>query len=242
MNATNYIRVGTEVCFFKGKGGKPVAYSDTGKVILCKNKIRTGYARLKTVEERDRCFLVNADHIVKDMYSGIDYDDFIKALPLHGYNIGFDYMYKNTFNESMESHIYAYNLKTGVVIVAETLKPRANESTNFDTLYMYLPNVPCNPFIKTPNFSHGSSDMVVFDFSCSWRKVDILSYIDSIMQNYSASNIWPKEASLSLRNFEEESGGNNHLDRLLAAPEALCLFKNCNFLKEIMTGEEIKAL
>lgn len=241
MNATNYIRVGTEVCFFKGKGGRPVAYSDTGKVILCKNKIRTGYARLKTIEEKDRCFLVNADHIVKDIYSGIDYDDFIKVLPLHGYKIGFDHKFKDNTTGTMESHIYAYNLKTGVVILAETYTPHKIQI--FNSIYVYLPNVSCHYFIRDPLFVSGNSTMTKLDLANAYQRYNLLTYIDLILSRHGSINTWPKDASLLLYNYSERKTNNiNYYERLLEAPESLCLFKNCDFLKEIMRDAEIETL
>ena len=74
------IEVGSEVCFFEGKKEKPVAYTALGKVILCKHKIPLGYARVTSVEEREKYYLVTAEHIVRDLYSGIDYNDFIQVL------------------------------------------------------------------------------------------------------------------------------------------------------------------
>lgn len=47
------INVGDEICFFEGKGDKPVAYGTYGKVVLCKHKVPLGYARVLTVEEKE---------------------------------------------------------------------------------------------------------------------------------------------------------------------------------------------
>lgn len=130
------VKVGDVINFVEGKKNRQVSFfTNPGKVIICKHKIPIGYAEILSVEEKDKCFLVTAKHTIKDIYYNITYDDFIKTISLFGYRIGFDREF--TGDDGMQEHqIFAYNLKTKVVIVAETFNQNA-----FNNIEVYLPSI-----------------------------------------------------------------------------------------------------
>ena len=96
------LEVGDEVLFFEGKKNRNIAYFWDGKVILCKNKISKGYAKITSAEDRGNFFLVTAKHIIKDYYEGISYDEFMKLLPMFGFKIGYNLEFENPYTKEDE--------------------------------------------------------------------------------------------------------------------------------------------
>jgi len=244
MSYEKKLEVGTNVCFFEGKKDRPVAYTDIGKVILCKHRIPLGYAKIKSVEDKGNYFLVMADHIVKDIYSGIDYDDFIAVLPLHGFKIGFDRTFihrYNSGNEIQEHQIYAYNLKNNVVIVAETFKWEDSNRVGFNAIDVYCPQVSVFNFNRCGYVELGSKNMTVFNLVRQNNGYDLLKWINNIMKDIK-NPFWPEDDYPSLWTYEDteitdENGnwnlGERHLAKLLDAPESFKIFKGCKFLEKI---------
>ena len=247
----NDIKVGSEVCFFEGKKDRPVAYDSLGKVILCKHDISLGYAKVKTVEEKDNFYLVTAEHIIKDVYSGINYDEFLKVLPLHGYKVGFDRIFKHnslSMGEYIDEHqIFAYNLQNKVVITAETFNWDDKQKNQFNTIRIYLPGANCFScgacYYKM--FSQGNGEMSIFDAgSTSRNETDVLARMNELAERFGGD--WPADEYPSLwtyaksDNVEHDDDGNWilgewSLQRLkLADPECLQIFKGCNWLKELV--------
>lgn len=57
------IRKDDIILFVKGNNERPIGYTLSGKVILCKNDITLGYAKVKSVEEREKVILVEAENV-----------------------------------------------------------------------------------------------------------------------------------------------------------------------------------
>jgi len=221
---------------------------DNGKVILCQYKIPLGYAKIKSVEDRGNYFLVTAEHIVKDVYTGIDYDDFIKVLPLHGFNIGFDQIFTHKYTddeETQEHQIYAYNLKNNVIIIAKTFTWKGDTRKGFNSINVYCPQVSVFNFSHCGCISHGTNTMTVFDLVRGSGDVDLLQWINSIMEGVE-NPIWSEDDYPILWTYEDndttdEKGnwhlGKKHFQRLLEAPESLKIFNGYKFLKELKVSK-----
>ena len=76
--------------FIKGRNERPVGYTTLGKVILCKNDITLGYVKVKSVEEREKVILVEAENILYDYYKEMGYKEFLKLLSIFNFKIGYD--------------------------------------------------------------------------------------------------------------------------------------------------------
>lgn len=246
----NKVEVGHEVCFFEGKDERPVTYDILGKVILCKHPISIGYAKLTSVEERDKCYLVTAEHVARDIYSGITYEEFLQVLPLHGFKLGFDRTFvHDTFdNITVDEHqVFAYNPKNRAVIVGETFTFPCEDSMEvvFNSLRTHLPGVSCFLFQRNRMFHCGGRGITVLDAgSTSRNEFGILEYTNMVMSKYGGR--WPKDEYPSLWTYEksdnkelDEEGnwilGKWSLQRLkLADPECLKIFEGCDWLKELI--------
>ena len=179
------MKKGTEVIFKEGKNNRPVAFTEEGKVILCKHKIPLGYAKVKTVEDKGTYFLVTADHIdPKDYYYGINYEEFLKVLPLYGFKVGYDIPFKSPYGEYDERQILAYNLDNHCIIVAETF----DNKDCFNSINLYCPNLSCFEFYShMEGFTHGSGALSVFNIS--FRKCDnTFSVFDRVMKQIKDTN------------------------------------------------------
>lgn len=246
MQETGKIKIGDEIIFFEGRDGKNVAYNPFGKVILCVHDIPLGYAKVKkVVAEKERVILVRAQHIIRDLYSGITYDDFIKVLPKFDYKIGFDREFENTLGgvDTMEHHIYAYNMNTGVIINACTITSDLSHKQCFDEISVYLPNVSAYNNIRHHGYVRGGQDLTVFDFANSYHRYDILKDIDNILYLVDHSFIdryWSHLRNVTLTTYMDDCLDREYSNaRLKLAPESLKLFKNCEFLYDILSEEEI---
>ena len=239
------VEVGDEICFFEGKNNKPVAYIWTGKVILCKHKIPLGYARVKSVEDRGKFFLVTAEHIVKDVYSGIDYEDFLKVLPLHGFKIGYDKTFEaDHFDEGVkiEHQVFAYNLQNRVVIVANTFT-RENGRMKFNSINTYCPNLGFFKYHRNVHFSNGSADMCCFDLEYGFNHKDLLDWVNKQMEDVIA--VWPENDYPSMWDYAQHESfdkdghwnlGEVNLRKLLDAPMEVLkvVFNGCVWAKKLL--------
>ena len=244
MEMREELMVGDEVVFFEGKKNKPVAYMWDGKVILCKHKIPLGYAKILTVEDKERYYLVTAEHIVKDVYSEIDYDDFIRVLPLHGFKLGYDKTFQaNHWDEGIktEHQIFAYNPENKVVIVANTFTTRGRQK--FNTIETYCPGLNIFNYNRNKTVSHGSSLLTVFDLERGYSLSDLLAWVSKQMDG--VDSVWPKNEYPSLWTYEDKGSyddngnwnlGKSNLKKLLDAPiEVLnVVFKGCNWAESLI--------
>lgn len=237
------LKVGDEVLFFEGKNNRNIAYFWDGKVIICKNKISKGYARITSIEDRGNFFLVMAEHIIKDYYEDISYDEFMKLLPMFGFKIGYNLEFKNKHAKEdgthpIENQIFAYNLELGMIIVAETWSIWGEKT--FNTINVYCPYM--NAFTNPIGLFCGSVDMSVLNL-CNIDKsiTNVLKNI-CIAQKENveyASNLWPMDEVPLLFNYSESNDGGNLWERtitriLLVDKEIDSLFVNVDSMKPIL--------
>lgn len=239
------LEVGTVICFVTGKKEKPVSYTSSGKVILCRYNIPLGYAEIKTVEDKGNYYLVTAVHIIKDLYPGINYEDFVKVVPLFGYKIGFDRTFINPHWNNEEHQIFVYNLDNKVCIVAETFTKEGRGSIEFNSIKIYLPGKCIFDLRKNRLVSHGSACLTVLDACYSFSEIGILDYVSGIMNDVKKKKgeiKWPQDESPSLWTYEDKSTddngnwilGDTTIQRLRLAPsECLSIFEGCDFLKKL---------
>lgn len=242
----NDIQVGSEICFFEGKDNKLVARDLYGKVILCKHKIPFGYAKVLSVEEREKYYLVTAEHIIKDIYSGINYEEFLQVLPLHGFKLGFDRIFDHEMDGiTLEEHqVFAYHPENKSVLVGETFKWEENSRMTFNSLRIYLPGASCVSFQRNRMFYSGSNQISVLDVGSTSRgEIGVLAYVNDMMSRFGGDwpeieypNLWTYEKSDNKEHDEDGNWilGKWSLQRLkLADPECLKIFKGCKWLKEL---------
>lgn len=231
--------VGTDICFFVGKKNRPVAFMPSGKVILCRHKISIGYAKVTSVEEKSNYFLVDAEHIAKDVYTGIDYEDFMAVLPMHGFKVGFDRKFINPHWGNEEHQIYAYNMDNYVIIVAETFSWEGKGRTEFNRIQVYCPQLPYRIVHRCRFATIGFSDMTVFNLAVADnQKCDLLSWINGLMKDRLKK--WPVNESPSFWTYADDADDelsdedDNTIVRILEAPlESMEIFKGCKFLEEL---------
>lgn len=238
----NYdLKVGDDVVFFEGRRGRSIAYSPSGKVVLCNHPIELGFAKIKIVEERDRFYLVTADHIVKDVYKDIVYEEFMEVLKLFNYKVGLDTLFTG-MNGTDEHFIYAYNLEFNTIIVAETFTRSYEDKLRFNSIKVYLPGVSCRDFIRSSVFSSGSESYVMLDLAFAQTRTS--SYLEMVKKCMSRVELrrYPKDFYPILWDYTESIGLNNEgttnlgkrcLNKLLLVPESLQIFEGCSWLPEL---------
>lgn len=250
IDTYNEVQVGDEIVFFEGKNEKPVAYCEFGKVILCRHKIPLGYARVTSVEDKGRYFLVTAEHIVKDLYAGILYDDFIKALPVQGYEIGFDRIFKNESGGEIydEHQILAYNKEIGTVIVAETFSAWGDRRMN--SIYVSCPNMDIGSVMKNRYFHSGGGYMATLNLAHNTgNDYDLLKMVEHLVGCDGAR--WPDNAHLYLWTYADKETSLNGerlslwestICRIYAAPELMNMLRNCDFMIKVAALKKKGAL
>ena len=224
-----------------------MGYTLSGKVILCKNDITLGYVKVKSVEEREKVILVEAENVLYDYYNGMNYNDFLKLLQIFNFKIGYDlpfvysYYKEKDENENViygnknEHQIFAYNLDYNVVIVAET----RNERKNFNSIEVYCPNINGHK-IRSKMFESGTSIMAKFNPVFHSYYIPPLHSIIKMMKTVSKE--WPKNETISLSHYEDRSTiepfklWDKTINRILLVPSEVDeIFKNCERMKPIWT-------
>ncbi len=238
------------ILFVHGKDKKPVAYSNTGKVILCKHRISYGWAHVISVEERANVYLVKAISIIWDYHPEMNYSEFMELLPRLGFKIGFDipFVYNSVlligsnsnpiYAHKNEHEIFAYNLANNMAIVATTW----DNGKLFNSIEVYCPGIDGTSSL---NKCRGSHNMAIFDITLS--KINSpLKYCISMVEDVRQGNEgieWSKSNSISLWNYADadnlsnsENLWNTTIDRILLAPaEVDEIFKNCERMKPILS-------
>ena len=158
----NLVKVNHIVRATVGKNNNVVAYDDYGKIVLFKNNVYTGWVKITSVKEKEKCYIVTGENVYGyDFYKeyeeeGVesiktcDYEEFKQVLINNGYTIGFEYPFKYEmydglvddiaiYHQTEEIQIFAYDIKTGVVIVGETW----DNKKSFISIEVTIPNVSC---------------------------------------------------------------------------------------------------
>lgn len=154
-----------------------IGYTDNGKVILSRNNdATTGYYKLRNIEEKENVIIADTERIAYDYFPNIDYNEFLNALNYNGFKIGFieDFHYPSNVSTEVDHLIFAYDMETHMVIVAETI----NSGRDFNRIECYCPGM--NFFnVGSRIASHGNSSMTIF----SLLKEDIFNKNEGIIHN-----------------------------------------------------------
>lgn len=237
------LKVGDEVLFVRGKKNRNIAYFEDGKVILCKNKISKGYARITSVEDRGKYFLVTAEHILKDYYEDISYDEFMKLLPMFGFKIGYNLEFKNKYAKEdgthpTENQIFAYNLELGMIIVAETWRMWGENS--FNAIHVYCPHM--NAWNMPLGLECGNVHMSELNL-CAFHGPNSENALKNICKTQKeivedAGNLWPNDETPSLWHYSDDSRNlwEDTISRILLVDKEIdSLFINVDRMKPILT-------
>lgn len=240
------LKVNDTVIFKKGYNEKMIAYTTEGKIIICKHHIPSGYAIIKTIEDKGNCFIVTAEHIIKDYYYDINYEEFLQVLPLHGFKIGYDIPFHYDSMNTDERQIFAYNLDNHCVIVAETI----DNKSCFNSIELYCPNIDDKDVqFKVKGLSIGSSKMCIFNLVNSFESGSLEyfnNYMKSIKENHGIE--WDENEYVRLYHYVDaddenkkyDKDGNfaiweNTIDRLLLVnKEVDVIFKNSKRMKSVL--------
>jgi hypothetical protein len=217
------LEIGDVILLVEGKNNKIIGHSPMGKIIFPTNKVKTGYAKILTIEEKEKYILCKLENIVKDYYYDISYDEFLQVLKLNGYKIGFDIPFQSPYEYGEERQIFAYNLNINTVIVAETFYGKKS----FNSINVYCPNM--NMFTLRWNIAyHGGCNMSVLNL-CNERgsQANLLETINNMMLQIKETKgiEWTEKESPSLWNYSDSRNDENGvwnlwdktIDRILLA-------------------------
>ncbi len=191
------------VRFMKGKKKGYIAYDANGKIILARNKVEAGYYRLSNIEEREKVILADAERIAYDYFPDITYKEFLEVLNYNGFKIGFieDFHYVCGDYESDDHLVFAYDMETHIVIVAESWE----NGKTFNSIDVYCPGMNCF-HVKSRLFSSGSGLISIFNL-CNEdvfnRNKGAIHIFKDNMDSIEDNNY--KEDSISLWNYSEKS-------------------------------------
>lgn len=192
------------VRFTKGNKNDFIARNNSGKIILSKNRIRKeGYYKITDSEETEKYILANTKRIPYDYYPEIDYDEFLKVLDVNGFKIGFieDFHYKSDVHEGNEHLIFAYDLSTNLIIVAETW----NNGESMINIHLYCPGYTHHNKLTVKQINDTSVlRLDTDDIYDSHKNIGIIHMMKYHMDKFSSSgkNTY-NNVSISLWNYSE---------------------------------------
>ncbi len=238
--------IGDVILLVRGKNNTVIGHTPAGKIILPKNKVKLGYAKILTLEEKEKCIICELENVVKDYYYEIPYEEFLKVLKLNGYTIGFNISFQSPYEYGEERQVFAYNLNINTVVVAETYGKKS-----FNSINVYCPNMN-GLELRWNIFYHGGSNMSVLEL-CNERgsQANLLQSINSMMLHIKETKgiLWPDNEPLELWNYADSRYDENNswnlwestIDRiLLVNPEIDSIFKNCKRMQPILAKRNNK--
>lgn len=241
------VKDGDVFLFLKGRDDKVLSHSLAGKVIFSRKPIKPGYYIVNNVEDKKSIVLCDTTEIIVDSFKGIDYDTLLKVLVKHNFKIGFDREFE--YNNGIEHQIFAYDLDTKMVIVAETW----DKGRTFNQILLTCPMISAFELRGISGFSHGSSTYVTFDL-CNMKAEEPLDKIKRTMvkiKDLYGDNFKYKDASsfhlwTYADNVIEDSGdldwtlGDKTMPRLNLADknDMKQLFDGCDSLLKYLDTEE----
>lgn len=238
MITTNNIIIHDDIVLFKpGKYNKPVGYTIGGKVILCRHNIKLGYAKISRIEDKGKFILVDATHIIKDIYPTISVYEFTKTLPMHGYKVGFDRRFNDPSTNTIEHLIFAYNLNNYSIIVAKTRTKQCKQQ--FRSIMVYCPGIPHNYLYNILSMvKYGDRVMSVYDLTKMNKFHDgyPLEYITSVIlptHNKFWPGSWFPDLSISSNVVDDVRRQDNWYRTMIEFvrdSECLKIFENCDFV------------
>lgn len=161
-----------KVYFFKkGKKDKYVSYTDLGKVIIGDNCKSEGYYNLTEVTEKETVVIAKVKKCLYDYYDEMNYEDFKELVLERGYKLAFEQPFQRKYHMSGEGdkctdemRLVVYNKDLNMIIVADSI----NSMSLFNSVCCYCYGVNGNYLVKNKLFSHGSSNLTVFDLTYSY--------------------------------------------------------------------------
>lgn len=220
-NFNETLNEGSVVLVKEGKKENPIAFTFEGKVILFKNPIKVGYAKITSITDKGNYFLCDAENIVKDYYKDIPYEEFLEVLKLKGYKIGFDISFEHEGHE--ERQVLAYNLNYNTIIVAKTYRQ------SFNSINVYCPNLSIFTFFRSI-FSHGGGNLSVLEL-CNSKISCPLEQIHEEMEKVKRKKgiCWAESEDISLWNYADPTTDENGkwilwestIDRILLADKEI---------------------
>lgn len=212
------LEIGGIILFINGKKGRPISYTDSGKVILCQHSIQLGWAVVKSMVDKGNYYSVTAEHIIHDLYRDIDYEEFMRVMDKRGFKIGFDETFtrRSEVSPISEHYIYAYNKSNLICINAVTFTDKGKKS-GFNTIHIYLPHVGAFRLVNYDRmFYHGGHNMSVLD-SChlpSTSHVMPLNHAEDLINQYGcpSADFWPEDELPSFYTYNDDLGANSKED------------------------------
>lgn len=181
-----------KVYFFKkGKKDRYVSYTDLGKVIIGDNCKSEGYYNLTEVTEKETVIIAKVKKCLYDYYDEMTYEDFKELVLERGYKLAFEQPFQRKYHMSGEGdkctdemRLVVYNKDLNMIIVADSI----NSMSLFNSVCCYCYGVNGNYLVKNKLFSHGSSNLTVFDLtysysygiSCPLHRVEAYCYEDTL--------------------------------------------------------------
>lgn len=184
----NILNVG-EILYVKdGKKGNGVSH-DKGKIVLFRNKVKRGYAKItKVLKEADNYYLAEGENIPYDYYDGISYTEFKEMLVARGYKIGYEQPFYNEQHLELEQkYMFAYNMTNGIIIIADTYH-EVKDDGMFNTIDVYVPDV----MSKYANMAyHGHiCNVSSFDIYNGYRNSFSLDTLEEMQRMKGGNNQW----------------------------------------------------
>lgn len=192
------------VRFVKGKKRGYIGYDSNGKIILSRNAVKCGYYKLSNIEEKEKVILADTERVPYDYFPDITYKEFLDVLKYNGFKIGFieDFHYTCGNYIGDDHMIFAYDMKTHIIIVAESW----NSGKYFNKIDVYCPGLG---FLNAKNklFSHGSCAMSIFNLvrhDITDKNIGVIHTIKDTMSDIikDGKNIYKE--SISLWNYSEK--------------------------------------
>lgn len=200
--------------FSKGKKKNIIGHREDGKIILSRNHVKEpGYYKLNNPEEREYVILADAERVPYDYFPEISYEEFLKVLEYNGFKIGFieDFKYNHSDDRVTNEHmIFAYDMETHMVIVAETWE----NGKCFNSIEVYCPGMNCfDGAMRYRLFRHGNSLGTMFSLCSDDVACKNLGVIHSLKKDMQpiverGENIFKGKFSISLWNYAENGSGD----------------------------------
>jgi hypothetical protein len=238
------LNIGDIVCFKEGKNDRNVAYTKEGKVILCSHKIPVGHAKIVSVVEKPKYYIVKAQHVTYDYYKGMSYYEFLELMNTLGFKIGFDmpFVYQmhagcGHFIPKDEHEIFAYNLDLNMVIVACTYE----NSSTFYQVRVYCPGLDPDEYCGQGLYASGRQNVTKFDLTFRHGSTTPLHNMIRLVQKAKDDNpesiVWGENTFVELWNCSEEftNAWSKTIDRILLAPaEVDTIFEKCAKMQAVL--------
>ena len=167
----NSIKLGDIYYFEKGKKDRFISHTGYGKVIIAENCSSRGFAEVTSFDDREKVIIAKVKRCLYDYYDGMTYGDFKELVRKKGYKLAFEQPFQRKSPMSGEGDKYTdemrlvvYNKDLNMIIVADSI----NSMSSFNSVCCYCYGVNGNYLVKNKLFSHGSSNLTVFNLAYNY--------------------------------------------------------------------------